>query len=141
MLVQNFIIHLFTPRDIYLWHSYEVHKENVSQTLVFLSDNSDLTGLIASKLLPEFWIQFRKSLPILNSLTKNESAPNEDSVPMTPLKRHKAWNRARTHRGPRNFNGILWGGVRYSLVVGKKWILERSRGEKTGYFFAPTLTT
>ena len=55
----------FTPRDIYLWHSYEVHKENVSQTLVFLSDNSDL--------LPEFWIQFRESLPILNSLTKNES--------------------------------------------------------------------
>ena len=54
---------------------------------------------------------------------------------MTPLKRHKAWNRARTHRGPRNFNGILWGGVSYLLVVEKKWILERSRGEKTGYFF------
>lgn len=133
----------FTPRGIYLWHSYEVHEENICQTLVFLSDNSDLAGLITSKLLPEFWIQFRESLPILNSLTKNES-PNEESVPMTPLRGTKLGSEL----GPIGpiedleiLMGFFGGGVRCLLVVEKKWILEQSRGEMTGYFFAPTLTT
>ena len=94
--------------------------------------------MLASKLLPEFWIQFRKSLPILNPLTKNES-PNEESVPMNPLRGTKLG----TELGPiedfETLMGFFGGGVRCLLVVRKIWILERSRGEKTGYFFAPTL--
>ena len=100
-----------------------------------------MAGLIASKLLPEFWIQFRKSLPILNSLTKNESAPNEDSVPMTPVRGTKL----RTELGPNedleNSMGFFGGGVRCLLVVEKKKDLGTKQGEKTGYFFAPTVTT
>ena len=58
---------------------------------------------------------------------------------MTPLRGTKLGTKLGSIEDFETLMGFFAGGVRCLLVVGKKWILERSKGEKAGYFFAPTL--